>query len=161
LQLFDALVQYRNGVFGHGAGRFEAFYGQEMGPLLFPAANEVLAEGVLDPLGPPGSRLVCLTEVRTVDEDRVEVGLRELVGREGERAAPWALSRAEAAALLPTRVAVLWPGEPVPLRLDPLLMHRESETTDDLLFLNRDRNGRQVEYLSYTTGRTEQDRTTA
>jgi serine/threonine protein kinase/tetratricopeptide (TPR) repeat protein len=28
------------------------------------------------------------------------------------------------------------------------------------LFLNRDRNGRQVEYLSYATGRTERDRTT-
>jgi serine/threonine-protein kinase len=161
LQLLDALVQYRNSVFGHGAGRFEAFYGQEMGPLLFPAANAVLAEHVLDPLGPPGSRLVTLTEVRTVDEDRVEVGVRELVGLEGERAVPLALSKAQAAALLPNRVAVLRPDDPVPLRLDPLLVYRESETTDDLLFLNRDRNGRQVEYLSYTTGRTEQDRTTA
>jgi serine/threonine-protein kinase len=161
LGLFDALVQYRNGVFGHGAGRFESFYAREMGPLLFPAANEVLAEGVLDPLGPPGSRLVHLTEVRTVDEDRIEVGLRELVGLEGERAAPLVLSKAQAAALLPNRVALLWPGNPVPLRLDPLLVYRESETADDLLFLNRDRNGRHVEYLSYTTGRTEQDPTTA
>ena len=30
-----------------------------------------------------------------------------------------------------------------------------------MLFLNRDRNGRQVEYLSYTTGRTERDQSTA
>ena len=30
-----------------------------------------------------------------------------------------------------------------------------------MLFLNRDLNGRQVEYLSYTTGRTERDRATA
>ncbi len=29
-----------------------------------------------------------------------------------------------------------------------------------MLFLNRDRDGRQVEYLSYTTGRTERDRAT-
>ena len=46
LELLDALVQYRNGVFGHGASRFDAFYEQEMGPLLLPAANEMLAEGV-------------------------------------------------------------------------------------------------------------------
>src|SRR5262249_24160237 len=32
---------------------------------------------------------------------------------------------------------------------------------EEALFLNRDRNGRQVEYLSYTTGRTERDRSTA
>ena len=55
-------------------------------------------------------------------------------------------------------MAVLWPGRPVPLRLDPLLVYREGELGDEVLFLNRDRNGRQVEYLSYTTGRTERDR---
>ena len=53
---------------------------------------------------------------------------------------------------MPDRVAVLWPGRPVPLRLDPLLLYREGELADEVLFLNRDRNGRQVEYLSYTTG---------
>ena len=47
-------------------------------------------------------------------------------------------------------MAVLWPGRQVPLRLDPLLLFRASEIGDELLFLNRDRNGRQVEYLSYT-----------
>ena len=51
-----------------------------MGPLLFPAVNELLAEGTLDVLGPRGSRLVYLTELRTLDDGRVEVGLRELVG---------------------------------------------------------------------------------
>ena len=68
LDLLDGLVQYRNGVFGHGASRFDAFYEQEMGPLLLPAASELLAEGVWDLLGPRGSRLVYLTELRTVDE---------------------------------------------------------------------------------------------
>ena len=68
------------------AGRFESFYEQEMGPLLFPAANEMLAEGMLDVLGPRGSRLVYLTELRMLDEGSVEVGLRELVGLQGERA---------------------------------------------------------------------------
>jgi hypothetical protein len=85
LQVLDALVQYRNGVFGQGAGRFDAFYERDMGPLLFPAANELLAEGVLDPLGPRGSRLVYLGELRTLDGGQVEVGLRELVGLQGER----------------------------------------------------------------------------
>jgi serine/threonine protein kinase/formylglycine-generating enzyme required for sulfatase activity len=161
LQFLDSLVQYRNGVFGHGGPRFEAFYEQEMGPLLAPALNELLAEGTFDLLGPRGSRLVYLTELRTVDEDRVAVGLRELVGLQGERLAPLELSAAQATALLPNRVAVLWPGRPVPLRLDPLLLYRESETAEEVLFLNRDRNGRQVEYLSYTTGRTERDRAAA
>jgi serine/threonine protein kinase len=161
LQLFDALVQYRNEVFGHGGPRFEAFYARDMGPLLFPAANEVLAEGTLHPLGPPGSRLVYLAEQRTLDEDRVEVGVRELTGLQGERAAPLILTAAQAQALLPNRVAVRWPGRPAPLRLDPLLVYREGELAEEVLFLNRDRYGRRVEYLSYTTGRTERDRSTA
>jgi WD40 repeat protein/serine/threonine protein kinase/tetratricopeptide (TPR) repeat protein len=153
-------VQYRNGVFGHGASRFDAFYEKEMGPLLFPAANEILAEGVLDLLGPRGSRLVQLTELRTLEDGRVEVGLRELVGLQGERLAPLTLTAEQAAGLLPNRVALLWPGHAVPLRLDPLLVYREGELAEEVLFLNRDRNGRQVEYLSYTTGRTERDRDT-
>jgi WD40 repeat protein/serine/threonine protein kinase/tetratricopeptide (TPR) repeat protein len=161
LQLFDALVLYRNGVFGHGGPRFEEFYEQEMGPLLFPALNEVLAEGVLDLLGPRGSRLAYLTELRLLDDGRVEAGLRELAGLQGERAAPLLLDAAQAAGLAPNRLVVLWPGRPAPLRLDPLLVYRENELAEEVLFLNRDRNGRQVEYLSYTTGRTERDRSTA
>jgi serine/threonine protein kinase/tetratricopeptide (TPR) repeat protein len=161
MQVIDALVPYRNAVFGHGAGRFESFYENEMGPLLFPAANEMLAEGMLDVLGPRGSRLVHVAELRMLDEDRVEVGLRELIGERSARAAPVILTRAQAADLVPDRVAVLWPGRPVPLRLDPLLLYREREMGDEVLFLNRDRNGRQVEYLSYTRGEPERDRDTA
>ena len=158
LQLLESLVQYRNGVFGHGAGRFESFYEEEMGPLLFPAINELLEEGNCDLLGPPGTRLVYLTEVRTVEENRLEVNLLELVGRESERLAPLSLSSTEAADLLPNCVAVLWPGRRVPLRLDPLLTFRGGELVEEMLFINRDRNGRQVEYLSYTTGQTERNR---
>ncbi len=161
LQLLGALVQYRNAVFGHGAGRFESFYEREMGPLLFPAVNDVLAEGVFDLLGPRGSRLVHLTEVRLLDEGRAEVGIRELIGTQGERSTPLALAAAQLAELAPGHVALLWPGRPVPLRLDPLLLYREGELAEEVLFLNRDRDGRQVEYLSYTTGRAERDRSTA
>jgi serine/threonine protein kinase len=161
LELLDALVQYRNAIFGHGGPRFESFFAKEMGPLLLPALNEVLAEGSFDLLGPRGSRLVYVTELRTIAEDRVEVGLRELVGLQGERMMPLPLTQAQAVGVLPNCVAVIWPGHPVPLSLEPLLRYRETDTAEELLFLNRDRNGRQVEYLSYTTGRTERDQATA
>ena len=52
---------------------------------------------------------------------------------------------------------MLWPGWTIPLRLDPLLVYRETDQGEDVLFLNRDRNSRQVEYLSYFSGRTERD----
>jgi hypothetical protein len=161
MQVIDALVPSRNAVCGHGAGRFESFYEKEMGPLLFPAANEMLAEGMLDVLGPRGSRLVHVAELRMLDEERIEVGVRELVGERSARSAPVILSRTQAVALVPDRVAVLGPGRPVPLRLDPLLLYRDRELGDEVLFLNRDRNGRQVEYLSYTRGEPERDRATA
>ena len=70
------------------------------------------------------------------------------------------LGRSEAAALS-GRVAVVWPGWPSPLRLDPLLLYREGERSSDMLFLNRDLNRRQVQYLNYSTGRTERDLATA
>ncbi len=161
LQAFDALVQYRNGVFGHGGPRFPSFYEKEMGPLLFPAVNDLLAEGTLDVLGPRGGRLVQLTELRTLEDGRVEVGLRELTGLQGERLPPLTLTAEQAAALAPGRTAVLWPGRPLPLRLDPLLTYREGELSEEVLFFNRDRNSKQVEYLSYTTGRTERDKAMA
>jgi WD40 repeat protein/serine/threonine protein kinase len=157
LQVFEALVQYRNSVFGHGASRIDAFYEQEMGPQLFPAVDELLEEGVFDPIGPGASRLVCLTQLRALDDRTVEVSMRELTGLQGERLAPLLLPRDQADALAPNTVAVIWPGWKLPLRLDPLLGYRESDVADELLFLNRERTGKHVEYLSYTTGRTERD----
>ena len=154
--VLEALVQYRNGVFGHGGPRFRSFYETEMGPLLFPAATEVLAEGVFDFLGARGSQLLYLSDLRQVHENRVEIDVHELVGKDGERAPSLTLDRAQAAALAADRVAILWPGRPVPLRLDPLLLYREGEFAD-MLFLNRDLNGRRVQYLSYSTGKTESD----
>jgi hypothetical protein len=38
------------------------------GPLMFPAVNDLLKDKTLDFLGPRGSRLVYLTEIRSVDE---------------------------------------------------------------------------------------------
>lgn len=157
LEVFDALVQYRNTVFGHGASRVESFYEQEMGPLLLPAVTELLADGVLDLLGPPGSQLIFLTEIRVAGDNQAEVDLRRLVGRESERAEPIRVSVDEASALAPNCVAVQWPGRALPQRLDPLLAFRETELTEEVLFLNRDRSGKHVEYLSYTTGQTVRD----
>ncbi len=157
LQLLDALVQYRNLVFGPGGPRFDAFFEQDMGPLLLPAINDLLAENVVEWFGRPGSRFVYLTEIRMVDDAQTEIGLRELLGRDSERAAPLRLSAEQTHGLLPNRVALLWPGRPVPLRLDPLLVYRETDQGEDVLFLNRDRNSRQVEYLSYFSGKTERE----
>lgn len=157
LELFDALVQYRNAVFGHGASRVASFYEEEMGPLLLPALNDLLEDGVLDVLGPNGSHLFFLTEVRTTAADRVVLELRELVGRESERAAPNEISSEQAAGLTPGCIVVQWPGHASPLRLDPLLIFRETDLTEEVLFLNRDRSAKQVEYLSYTTGQTVRD----
>lgn len=159
LGVLEGLVQYRNSVFGHGAGRMESFYESEMGPLLFPAINEVLAEGRFSILGPTSARLVYITELRLLENGLTQVDMRELVGLQGERIASLEVSSEQAARLLPNRVGLLWPGRTYPLRLDPLLQYRESEFSEEVLFLNRDRNRKQVEYLSYTTGRTERDRT--
>lgn len=46
----------------------------------------------------------------------------------------------------------------MPLRLDPLLVFCGSSLQEEVQFLNRDCNGRQVEYLSYLTGKTERDK---
>jgi serine/threonine protein kinase/tetratricopeptide (TPR) repeat protein len=158
LGVFDALVQYRNGVFGHGAGRFESFYADEMGPLLFPALNELFAEGTWNPLGPQAAKLVYITEIRVVSAQKNLVGLRELVGLQSERREPLELPSDLVSPLVPNRVGIVWPGRTGVLRLDPLLQYRESDLSEEVLFLNRDRNGKQIEYLSYTTGRTERDR---
>ncbi|MEM9416507.1 MAG: serine/threonine-protein kinase [Planctomycetota bacterium] len=162
LDLFDKVVRYRNDVVGHGGPRFEDFFDNEMGPLMFPAVNEVLAEGTFDPLGAPGTRLVYLTEMRMVGEGKFEVSLRELVGLQGERSAPMVFDHDMVKALAPRYgafpgLALIWPGHAAPLRLGPMMRFRESEVADEVLLLNRDRGGRQVEYLSYTTGRTERD----
>lgn len=162
LDLFDRLVRYRNDVVGHGGPRFDNFFENEMGPLMFPAVNEVLDDRNFDPMGPPGSRLVYMTEMRMVSEGKFEVSLRELIGLQGERSAPMTFDSDLAEALSPRHgsfpgLALLWPGVAAPMRLGPMMRFRESEVADEVLLLNRDRGGRQVEYLSYTTGRTERD----
>ena len=162
LDLFDKIVRYRNDVVGHGGPRFDDFFENEMGPLMFPAVNEVLDERSFDPMGPPGTRLVYMTEMRMVGEGKFEVSLRELIGLQGERSAPMTFGSDMADVLAPRfgsfpGLALLWPGVAAPMRLGPMMRFRESEVADEVLLLNRDRGGRQVEYLSYTTGRTERD----
>ncbi|MFM9960452.1 MAG: protein kinase domain-containing protein [Planctomycetaceae bacterium] len=158
LGLFDALVLYRNTVFGHGAARHVLFYEQQMGPLLFPAVNDLLREEVFNVLGSRGCRLVVITQLELASGgEQVEMRFVELTGMQGERIAPVMLPLEVAKSLSPNRLAVLPPDETEPLRVDPLLVYRESELCEQVLFLNKDRDGKQVEYLSYYTGATERD----
>jgi hypothetical protein len=77
-----------------------------MGPLLLPAVNDLLEEGTYEFLGRRGSRLVYITDLRTIDEDQVEVGLRELVGFAAERMAPLVLTKAQGDGLLPNHFGI-------------------------------------------------------
>ena len=65
------------------------------------------------------------------------------------------LSPSQAAGLSSNGVAILWPGHPNPLRLDPLLVLRETDLHDDVWFLNDARDGAVIAYLSYLSGRIE------
>ncbi len=158
LGLLDALVPYRNKIIGHGGVRDAEFYESQIGPLLFPAANDLLSENVFDLLGPPGSRLVSITEIRMIDKGRFEIGLREVMGLQGERCPPLIVSDADRSNLAPNTLAVHWPGRAIPLRLDPLLQYRESELSDEMWFLNSIPSGRYIEYLNYANSKTEQNR---
>lgn len=155
LELFDSLVQYRNVVFGHGASRVDEFYEDEMGPLLFPAINDVLSAGVLDLCGPDGSQLVFVRDVRRVERDVFEVEGNLLIGLHSERLDPIRVEAKHAEDLIPGRIVLFWQGTSVPLSMDPLMVFREDGLNEELLVLNRDRNARKVEYLSYTTGQTQ------
>lgn len=156
LQLFDLIVQYRNTVFGHGANRVASFYEQKMGPLLFPAASEILSPDGLGLLGAAGSQLVYIDEVRRVGRSQLEIECTSLAGLQANRMEP--IQTSSNVDTVPGCVAVLWPGRDEPVRLDPLLTYRDSELSQEVLFLNRDRNRKDVEYLSYTTGVTERNR---
>jgi len=152
LEVIESLVQYRNVVFGHGAPRSAHFYEDELGPLLFPAANELLDKDILSPLGPPASQLVLITDVHAIASGEIEIGLKLLTGIQGERMQPLRVPREITAAMVPGKVAVLWPGYTLPLRLDPLLIFRELVLNEEVLFLNCKRGANEVEYLSYVTG---------
>jgi hypothetical protein len=161
LELFTALVQYRNIVFGHGASRDESFYEDVMGPLLFPAVNDALQAGWIDLLGPPDSQLVFIREVKRADSDSYEVHGHSLVGMHGERMQPIRVPIDSAADLVPNAVYLYWVNNRKLVPIEPLVAFREGGISEEVLFLNRDRNAKQVEFLSYTTGRTERDKSTA
>src|SRR5262249_51212745 len=145
--LFDAVVQYRNKVIGHGGLRPGSFY-KELGLLLFPALNEVLAEGCLDLLGPSGSRLIYLDAPVARNGGGLEVPLRHLVGERGRPTAPLILEQSQLKHLVPERVALLWPDQPVPLSLDPLLLYLNRDQGEEVLILNGRRDGGKLEYLN-------------
>lgn len=155
LQLFDLIVQYRNTVFGHGANRVASFYSREMGPLLFPAVTEILSEGVINLLGSETGRLIHVSEIKKITRNEVEILAEDLTGMNANRLEPISIATEMARELEPNCVCVQWTPNAAPVRLDPLLAYSDSELTQELLFLNRDRNNKTVEYLSYTTGKTD------
>ncbi len=159
-QVFHSFVTYRNKIIGHGANRTDDFYA-ELKSLIHGAANELLSEGVFDLLGPPGSRLVCLKEIKATGEEGVmSVSLKDLTGYKEKRFDRTLIVRQdEGLELLPDRVAVLWP-EPLErlLFLHPMLIFRPSQRgAGEVLCLNGSK-GAAPTYLSYTTGEEQPDR---
>ena len=118
-QLLDTLVEYRNAVIGHGSTQPEKFYSGRMCPRLFPALNELLGDGTLDLLGPSGTRLLYVDEIRIKSRGTAALEVRELTGSHGLRQEISIGSR-HVDALESGTVAVLWPGQESPLPLNPL-----------------------------------------
>lgn len=158
LELFDSLLQYRTVVFNHGTSSIDGFYEEELGPLLFPAVNDVLGPGVLDLCGPGDSRLVFVRDVRRVTRDSFEVDGNALIGLKSERLEPIRVEATHAEELIPERIFLFWEGTSIPLSLDPLMVYRNYGVNEEVLLLSRDRDARKIEYLSYTTGQTERNR---
>jgi len=123
----------------------DAFYEQEMGPQLFPAVDELLEEGVFDPIGPGASRLVCLTQLARSTIARWKSHAR--ADRPTGRApAPLLLPREEADALAPnSRRRHSGRGGSCRCGLIRCWSYRESDVGDELAFLNRERTGKHVE----------------
>ena len=157
LEVYEKLVSYRNMVLGHGGHPTEAFY-QEKAPLFLPAVNDAVRHEVLSKLWPKDARLIYVNELRQVRDDRFEMEYKELTGERGLRMPEIAFTPSQARAVGVKRVALIWPGRVVPLRLNPLLKYHEIEQNDEVLFLNKDVRGKRVEHLSYTTGTTHLDK---
>ena len=103
------------------------FYTREIGPLLISAAAELLAQGVLGLLGPPGTQLVFVDAWRPLDGSRVELTFSPLTGVPSERMTPLIVPATAADGFARGTLAVVWPGRPTPIRLDPLVvLHQEN-----------------------------------
>jgi hypothetical protein len=152
-ELFDALVVYRNMVMSHGGPRPDSFY-ERLGLLLFDASNELLDERRFSWWGPTGTRLLHLDDVRKLDEQHVELALRELSGLHSERLPPSMVDADDAVDCSPNQVAILWPGETMPLSLHPLLLYQEIDLSEEVFFFHGRSGANKIEYLSYGTGRT-------
>lgn len=120
--------------------------------IILPALHELLDADNIQLLGPEGTRLLWIEEVRTLDSNRKEIDGLELIGVQGERISPIEVSAEEAEKISPERVAISWPGRICPVTLDPLVHYRQGDMSAELLFLNRDAKGKGVEFVSCTNG---------
>ncbi len=113
--------------------------------ILLPAVNEILQPEVFAPLGPPGTRLIWIEGIETVDADNVSLQGQDLIGTNGERLDPVAVKSEHVGRIAPERVALCWPERERPVCLDPLVHFREGDLNVECLFLGRDVNGKSVE----------------
>lgn len=154
--VFERLVRYRNREIGHGAAgrRTDAFY-DALGRTMLAGVSEIMAE--LDVLA--GQRLIYVSSVRRQESGTWLVQRYELIGAAPRRIESQELPETPAGRMpLPERVYLL-PAESPPAPggtaerslLHPLVVY--DPTAADVAFLNARRDAREVEYLSYTSGR--------
>lgn len=175
-ELFDRLVRYRNREFGHGAtGQKPAAFYDRVGTSLLAGIAELL--GRLDVLA--GRRLIHVGDVRRQVSGRWLVERYELRGETPRRLESLDLSDGESAGrLLPE---CLYLETILPISRSPVLsstieaVERKSEVekgrvgvapllpllifdadSGEVLFLNARRGKQRIEYLSYSSGRTEE-----
>jgi hypothetical protein len=149
LAILDALVPVREVALGREVGPAQSAFDRDVRPLLLPAADELLADGTVDLLGPPGTQLLYVAEVDAADPAAVTAKVLPLHGL-AEEATDILLDGDLVAAVAPKAVVLLRPDDPAPLRLDPGVLYDTVRLTPDLLFLDGGRR-----YQSYVTGRTE------
>jgi serine/threonine protein kinase/formylglycine-generating enzyme required for sulfatase activity len=145
-ELFDRLVQYRNGFLGHAApGHLKDDFNNRLARALLAGISELWSK--LDVLA--GRRLVFVPEVRPARGAWL-VQRYELAGEAPRRLEALELARQAAA---PDQQAVyLTDGSPILTALHPLVLFDLDVV--EFQFLNARRNAARVEYLCYTTGRT-------
>lgn len=157
LELLDKLPSYRNDVIGHGGQRPETFYVEEMEAILVAAVQQAFGPEHCGILGPSGSKLVIIGEVKTIDDGFVDIQVFELTGPTAvRRSKPLRLAKTLAEKLRPGHVAVEWPGRPEPVSLSPILIGAIDDGAVTIRILNSTTKSK-VEYLDFMSGSLSQE----
>lgn len=157
LELLDKLPGYRNDVIGHGGQRPDTFYVEEMEAILVAAVQQAFGPEHCGILGPSGSKLVIIGEVKTIDDGFVDIQVFELTGPTAvRRSKPLRLAKTLAEKLRPGHVAVEWPGRPEPVSLSPILIGAIDDGAVTIRILNSTTKSK-VEYLDFMSGSLSQE----